>query len=99
MSCPRSIAVSAGCSNTHPKTDTDAYQDKDWKDDENDEANDSSCNNTTNYRMIRKESEITSSVTDICLPHEMTIVQRQIFFHVNFCQKDQKLQNNYDSFS
>ena len=91
-SCPQSIAVPADCSNTHPKSDTDAYRDEDWKNDEDDEGNYSSCNNTTNYRMIGKESEITSSATDICLQHEMTFVYRQIIFvHVNFCWKGQKL--------
>ena len=69
-SCPWSIAVPAGCSNTHPKTDTDAYWDDDRKDGQDDDANDSSCNDTTNYRMIRKESEIKSSTTDTHLEHE-----------------------------
>ena len=75
-SCPGSISVPAGLSNTHPTIDTNAYRDEDWKGDEDDEGNYSSCNDTTNYRMIRKESEITLSATDICLQHEMTILYR-----------------------
>ena len=72
--CPQWIDVPADLSNTHPKTDTDAYRDENRKDSEDDEGNDSSCNDTTNYRMIRKEGGINSSDIDTHLEEGMAIL-------------------------